>query len=138
MRCIWQLRFYTSFSEWEWFLFQIQYKGKPLHVQCSKILGHLLNMSFHWKNRYVYIYIRLWLVCGRVMREIICGFTNVRINTHTFQLPKYYYACWIDKIFENIYQYWIFHSVYDFKLILYHLQLCCVSETLVRCFSRQQ
>ncbi|CAG2245314.1 TDRD1_4_6_7 [Mytilus edulis] len=54
---------------------KIQYKGKPLHVQCSKILGHLLNMSFHWKNsiplqEYVASLLEKWIMFNKKGKQI--------------------------------------------------------------------
>ncbi|XP_063435857.1 uncharacterized protein LOC134716778 [Mytilus trossulus] len=54
---------------------KIQYKGKPLHVQCSKILGHLLNMSFHWKNsiplqEYIASLLEKWIMFNKKGKQI--------------------------------------------------------------------
>ncbi|XP_052102159.1 uncharacterized protein LOC127735819 [Mytilus californianus] len=54
---------------------KIQYKGKPFHVQCSKIIGHLFNMSFHWKNsiplqEYVASLLEKWIMFNKKGKQI--------------------------------------------------------------------
>ncbi|CAC5425981.1 EIF4ENIF1 [Mytilus coruscus] len=54
---------------------KIQYKGKPFHVQCSKIIGHLFNMSFHWKNsiplqEYVAFLLEKWIMFNKKGKQI--------------------------------------------------------------------
>lgn len=54
---------------------KIQYKGKSFHVQCSKILGHLFNMSFHWSNssslqEYVASLLEKWIMFNKKGQQI--------------------------------------------------------------------